>query len=370
MRTATISIDANALAHNIEKVAKLASNSQIMVMLKANAYGHGIDTCTLSLLDNTHVQAIGVATMEEALQVRTLGWNKKIVLIEGVFSNTEWETAIQHGLQCIVHHQQQLDWALQTIPTINSPTRTIWLKYNTGMNRLGFSCEAITPTAIQLDNVGYQQILTSHFANADDKHHPLNQIQQQKFSKQLTKLTALIPTIQASLCNSAGIVNFSDYHYQWVRAGIMIYGSSPVNNKTAKQLDLQPVMTFSAKIMAIHNIEAGEMVGYGSRWTANKTSCIGIVSVGYGDGYPRVIDEHTYVEIITPFASFTCPIIGRVAMDMIVVDLTDTNNQATIDNDVILWGKNPHIDAIAKSAHTIGYELLCRLTTRPNRISQ
>ncbi len=431
MRTATISIDPNALNHNIEQVAKLCSQAHtnlqnghpqnqskpanIMVMLKANAYGHGLDVCTLALLhngnltnnqnNNQNVQAIGVATMEEAIQVRTLGWEKTIVLIEGVFSEQEWQTALRYEMQCVIHNQRQLDWALQSIANSDSPSNTVWLKYNTGMNRLGFSTEEIIPIAKQLDGAGYQQVLLSHFANADDKNHPLNTKQGQLFVDKLTELRQIIPSIKGSLCNSAGIINFPEWHYDWVRAGIMIYGASPVIDKTVNQLNLQAVMTLSTRIMAIHQISAGEMVGYGSRWTPKKTSYIAIISIGYGDGYPRVVDDTAFVTVVTDDSSkyphltspkvggtalsdnnadnesvspaIICPIIGRVAMDMLVIDVSDVididNIDKYLDSTVILWGnptqiKNcPHIDEIAKSANTISYELLCRLTTRPKR---
>ncbi|PID37548.1 MAG: hypothetical protein CR966_01355, partial [Pseudomonadales bacterium] len=265
---------------------------------------------------------------------------------------------------------------------------------------------------------GYQQVLLSHFANADDKNHPLNAKQGQLFADKLTELRQIIPSIKGSLCNSAGIINFPEWHYDWVRAGIMIYGASPVIDKTVNQLNLQAVMTLSTRIMAIHQISAGEMVGYGSRWTANKASHIAIISIGYGDGYPRVVDDTAFVTVVTDDSSkhphltspkgggtalsdnnsdnnesarpaIICPIIGRVAMDMLVIDVSDMirkdndvinkDSSNTIDIDkyldstVILWGnptqiKNcPHIDEIAKSANTISYELLCRLTTRPKR---
>ncbi len=350
MRTTNISINSDALTHNINQVATLASTSKVMIMYKANAYGHGLDVCTHALVDDpllsTKVQAIGVATMEEALQVRTLGWEKTIVLIEGAFSINEWQTAIEYDIQCVIHHQQQLEWALQLQPPSNHPTATIWLKYNTGMNRLGFATEEILPVATQLHDANYQQILISHFANADDKEHPLNAQQGKLFSDKLNELQSRVDSnIQGSLCNSAGIINFPQWHYDWVRAGIMIYGSSPVIDQTAQALDLQAVMTFSCRVMAIHQLKQGDMVGYGSRWTADKDSRIAVISVGYGDGYPRVVDEQASVLVHSRVhgtnANYLCPIIGRVAMDMMMIDISHVDEGAIAINDkVVLWGQD------------------------------
>ncbi len=373
MRTTTIHINSQALIDNINQVANLAPNSKIMLMYKANAYGHGIDTCTKILLKNQQisekVHALGVATLEEALVIKKLGWQKNIVLIEGAFSFNEWQQAIKHNLQCVIHHQQQLEWALQVQPKKDSLTNTIWLKYNTGMNRLGFATEEIIPIAKQLDKLGYQQVLISHFANADDKNHPLNAQQGECFRKKLTELqTQLNPQIKGSLCNSAGIIHYPQWHYDWVRAGIMIYGGSPIINKTAQQLNLQAVMTFSCRIMAKHQLKKGDMVGYGSRWIAEKDSRIAVISVGYGDGYPRVVDNNAQVLVHGKNGDYLCQIIGRVAMDMLMIDISHVaENTININDKVILWGDKPTIDSIADSADTIGYELLCRLTTRPKR---
>ncbi|MBS9779393.1 MAG: alanine racemase [Moraxellaceae bacterium] len=373
MRTTTIHINSQALIDNINQVANLAPNSKIMLMYKANAYGHGIEVCTKILLKNQtiseKVQALGVATLEEALLIKKFGWQKNIVLIEGAFSLNEWQQAIKHNFQCVIHHQQQLEWALEKQPQKDSLTNTIWLKYNTGMNRLGFATEEIIPIAKQLDKLGYQQILISHFANADDKNHPLNAQQGERFSKKLTELqTQLNSQIQGSLCNSAGIIHYPQWHYDWVRAGIMVYGGSPIINKTAEELNLQAVMTFSCRIMAKHQLKKGDMVGYGSRWIADKDSRIGVISVGYGDGYPRVVDDTAQVLVHGKNGDCLCPIIGRVAMDMLMIDISHVaENAININDKVILWGDKPTIDNIADSANTIGYELLCRLTTRPKR---
>lgn len=392
MRHANIDINQSAIHHNLSRVQTLAPNSNILAMVKANAYGHGSIACLPAL---QAADALGVATFSEALELRENNWQKPIVMIEGVFSADEWQQAITQNISCVVHHQAQIDWAVNCPPdAINNDScsansnghsensklgsSTIWLKVNTGMHRLGFMPEQIPDIAKKLYDVGYQLILISHFANADVCEHPLNQQQCQQFSQVLTKLKQQVsPDIQGSLCNSAAIINFPDYQYDWVRPGIMLYGGSPVVDKTATQLNLQPVMSFSTALMAIDDIAAGTTIGYGSRYIGEHAIKKGIISIGYGDGYPRVISEQAWVGLINNGATYRCPIIGRVAMDMLAIDLSAVPDPK-IGDKVILWGDEhankpdpdtPHIDMVANWADTISYELLCRLTTRPIRRS-
>ncbi len=357
MRQTYIQIHLSALQHNLTCVKNFAKKSKVLAMVKANAYGHGAVECLPAL---SQADALGVACLTEAIPLQTAGWQKPIVLMEGAFSLAEWQYAYQHQMQCVIHHQTQVEWALSDIPQHNNPI--VWLKFNTGMNRLGFNQTEILDVAKQLFNKGYSLILTSHFANADNITHPLNQTQIQLFHETLNLLKSQISlTIQGSLCNSAGIVNWQTCHYDWVRAGIMLYGSSPVIHQTASDIGLKPVMTFSASIMAIHQLNAGESVGYGSRWQAKQPCKIGIVSVGYGDGYPRVIHENAYMQTEQ---GERLPIIGRVAMDMLMIDISHAVH-VDIGTTVQLWGDMPTIDEVASWNDTISYELLCLVTNRP-----
>jgi len=371
MRTATITINPNALTHNLMQVKKIAPQAKVLAMVKANAYGHGVAAVLPAL---QQADGIGVATFDEALEARQLGWDKTIGLVEGVFNINEWQQAIDQSFNCVIHHSPQLDWALENVPPVNSPTRLVWLKYNTGMNRLGFNDDTLIQAAQRLHDAGYQLILTTHFANADDRDHPLNAIQIQRFADMLTVLRDKVSQdVKGSLCNSAGLVNFTDSHYDWVRPGIMLYGSSPVNNKSAYNLDLQPAMDFSAQIMALQTVKAGDAIGYGSHWAALQDTRTALVSIGYGDGYPRVISEDSYVSVIDANAdegttqSYPCPVRGRVAMDMIVIDISTAPKDIALNSKVVLWGSAPHVDEVAAHAGTIGYELLCRLSARPER---
>lgn len=384
MRHASITLNSAALTHNLNQVInKIPEKTQVLAMVKADAYGHGVRHCVPGL---QQADALGVACFDEAKQIRDLGWQKGVVLIEGVFSQQEWAESIEAKCQSIVHHQNQVQWALENLPAADSPCRTIWLKLNTGMNRLGFEPEEIVAVAKTLVDAGYSLILTSHFANADRPDHPSNGNQIKVFTDALTQLREQVDGhIKASLCNSAGIINFPECHFDWVRPGIMLYGSTPLEGISAQELQLKPVMTFSASLMAIHNIAAGAPVGYGSRFVANRPIVKGIVSIGYGDGYPRVVDGSAWVTVkpqpsegdrdsstgAKEAVSYKCPVIGRVAMDMIAIDLTEVPNP-TVGYQVTLWGdpdkSEPSVDEIANSAHTLGYELLCRVTQRPTRV--
>lgn len=368
MRKATITIHPAAISHNLLQVKHRVKSAKVLAMVKANAYGHGVAAVLPALQD---ADGIGVASFTEAMEARQLGWDKTIGLVEGVFSAGEWQQAIDNHCSCVIHHRPQLDWALAMLPPSDSPTRMVWLKYNTGMNRLGFDAEGVIKAAQLLHDAGYQLVLTTHFANADQRDHPLNAIQIQRFSNMLSYLREHIdPDIKGSLCNSAAVINFPEYAYDWVRPGIMLYGSSPVSDKQAYELNLQPAMEFSAHIMALQTVNTGEAIGYGSRWIADEPTRTALVSIGYGDGYPRVINDKAYVCVIDHNRqnNYKCPIIGRVAMDMLVIDLSSAPVDIALDSQVILWGATPHVDEVASHAGTIGYELLCRLSARPERL--
>lgn len=384
-------INKTALLHNAQVLKNHIGHSKLLAMVKSDAYGHGIQTVVPTLFDV--VDGFGVAILSEALQVAqaikdtiatkdsiitkdnitakdniaTQTKQKPIVIAQGVFDKDEWQLAIDNHFSVVIHQPIQLDLALQIRPTPNNPTNTIWLKYNTGMNRLGFDELSIKHAAKQLHQAGYRIILMSHFACSDDKNHPKNAQQITAFKKMQDELQSF--DVQASLCNSAGIFHFKACHYDWVRAGIALYGASPVADKTAQAFNLCPVMTLSSQIMAIHQLKAGQSVGYGSTWIAPKDSTIGVVAIGYGDGYPRD-GQNGYVLI----NSHKAPIVGRIAMDMLVVDLThicaNIASTVTIGDTVTLFGVDEMgnmlpAEVVARYANTISYEIFCQISQRP-----
>ncbi|MDA3509195.1 alanine racemase [Acinetobacter junii] len=353
MRQATIYIDSKALQYNLNRVKQLAPHSQIVSMVKANAYGHGVQDC-LAALNAT--DAFGVACLEEALEIRRLGYTQPITLIEGVFTEDEMEDVIQQKLECVVHRHEQVEWLIQNNEAYNALGLKVWVKLNSGMNRLGFKSNEIIAVIHQLKSLNFNCVLTMHFANAD-VDHPLNEQQIQQF---LDVKNACEP-ILASCCNSAAIYKYPNLHFDYVRPGIMLYGSTPFADKDVNELDLKPVMSFEAEIIALNQIQAGESVGYGSTFTATNSMQIAIVSIGYGDGYPRAYVKPNYVAIDKQLT----PVIGRVSMDMIAIDTT--NLQVKVGTKVELWGKTRLVDDVANANGTIGYELLCRLSNRPQR---
>ncbi|MFM7811749.1 MAG: alanine racemase [Acinetobacter junii] len=353
MRQATIYIDSEALQYNLNRVKQLAPHSQIVSMVKANAYGHGVQDC-LAALNAT--DAFGVACLEEALEIRRLGYTQPITLIEGVFTEDEMEDVIQQKLECVVHRHEQVEWLIQNKEAYNALGLKVWVKLNSGMNRLGFKINEIIAVIHQLKSLNFNCVLTMHFANAD-VDHPLNEQQIQQF---LDVKNACEP-ILASCCNSAAIYKYPNLHFDYVRPGIMLYGATPFADKDVNELDLKPVMSFEAEIIALNQIQAGESVGYGSTFTATNSMQIAIVSIGYGDGYPRAYVKPNYVAIDKQLT----PVIGRVSMDMIAIDTT--NLQVKVGTKVELWGKTRLVDDVANANGTIGYELLCRLSNRPQR---
>ena len=353
MRQATIYIDSEALQYNLNRIKQLAPHSQIVSMVKANAYGHGVQDC-LAALNAT--DAFGVACLEEALAIRRLGYTQPITLIEGVFTEDEMEDVIQQKLECVVHRHEQVEWLIQNKEAYNALGLKVWVKLNSGMNRLGFKINEIIAVIHQLKSLNFNCVLTMHFANAD-VDHPLNEQQIQQF---LEVKNACEP-ILASCCNSAAIYKYPNLHFDYVRPGIMLYGATPFADKDVNELDLKPVMSFEAEIIALNQIQAGESVGYGSTFTATNSMQIAIVSIGYGDGYPRAYIKPNYVAIDKQLT----PVIGRVSMDMIAIDTT--NLQVKVGTKVELWGKTRLVDDVANANGTIGYELLCRLSNRPQR---
>ena len=353
MRQATVYIDSQALQYNLNRVKQLAPNAKIVSMVKANAYGHGVKDCLAAL---SETDAFGVACLQEALEIRALGFTQPITLIEGVFSADEMPTVIEQNIECVVHQQQQVDWLIAHKTTYIAQKLKVWVKLNSGMNRLGFKIAEIIAVINTLKAEGFTCVLAMHFANAD-ADHPLNEQQRVQF----LHIKEACSPILASCCNSAAIFKWPELNFDFVRPGIMLYGASPFADKNAHDLDLKPVMTFTAEIIALNTIQAGEGVGYGSHFVANQETELAIVSIGYGDGYPRAFPKQNHVAINGQAAA----VVGRVAMDMIAIDVTGLN--AELGTKVELWGENRLVDDVAEANGTIGYELLCRLSNRPTR---
>lgn len=337
-----------ALRHNLQVVKTMAPNSKVLAVIKANGYGHGIDRVAHQF---SSADGYGVACIDEAIILRQKGFLHRILLLEGLFSEAEIPLVYQHRLDLVVHSFHQLKWLLESQyqATIN-----VWVKIDSGMHRLGFHPDEVVDVINQLEKSDkpFQIHLASHLASADESEDfTLKQINCfDDASKGYT--------YPKSLANSAGLQEFKQAQYQWVRPGIMLYGAGQC--KSCRPA-LKPVMKLVSEVTALKKVKKGEYVGYGNTWQAQRDSYVGIVAIGYGDGYPRHAPTGTPVLVNGQRVS----LIGRVSMDMICVDLTELEGQVRIGDEAILWGdESLGVDEIAEFAGTIGYELLCGITQR------
>ncbi len=349
-------IDLAALQHNFERVKQLAPNSKIMSVIKADAYGHGAVQVAEALYSS---DAFAVARLSEGLRLRKAGIQQAIVLLEGVSSIVDLQTAAENDLSIVFHHASQLE--LISRAELTKPLSFCWLMVETGMHRLGLSVSQLDHALNILTaspNINGEIGLMSHFANSDLVGDRRNQQQLDKLMDCADKYG-----LQTSMANSAAILSLTASHGEWVRPGIMLYGSSPFEDKLAQDLDLKPVMTLSSELIAIQPLKTGDMVGYGGSWVSEEPSRIGIVSIGYGDGYSRHLSNVGSVLIYDQ----KVPIVGRVSMDMIAIDLSSLSDVVVGDR-VVMWGNELlTVDDMAHKANTISYELLCQLNERVKR---
>jgi alanine racemase len=349
-RRSWATIDLGALRHNLQKVRQYAPGTRIMAAIKANAYGHGAVETARALGD---ADALAVASLAEALDLRRAGIRKPVVLLGGVLGVEELYPATEHDLQLVIHDFHQL--ALIESSAC-AHTAAIWIKLDTGMHRLGFPLDAVAEVCRRLaamPGLRLQGWMT-HFASADE---PGNQ----STARQIKTFQAALEGVSGprSLANSAGIVVWPDSHADWVRPGIMLYGASPIIGKSAAQLGLQPVMTLRSRVLSIRELPEGEPIGYGGRWTTPERMRIGVLSIGYADGYPRHMPDGTPVLVRGRRAALA----GRVSMDLITVDLRGCDDVREGD-EAVLWGEGLPANDIATAAGTIAYELFCGLSRR------
>ena len=350
LRTATAVIDLNALGSNYRFIQSLSPDSKVLAVLKANGYGHGLERIAKALPD---ADAFGVARIDEALALRAAGVVKPIVLLEGFFAEADIDILAVNNLQTIVHNVEQLNAIINA--DLEKPLN-VWLKIDTGMHRLGINPEQLEhfyQALSESSNVQQPIVLMSHLGCADEANNAATPKQIALFET-LTRELAL----EKSLANSAGVIAWPESHYQWIRPGLLLYGVSPLPSQVAVA-GIQPVMTLQSSVIAIREIAAGEAVGYGGAWISDKKTTIGVVAIGYGDGYPRHAPNGTPVLV----NGRRVPLIGRVSMDMITVDLGNHSTEKVGDI-ATLWGKGLPVEEVAECATTIPYELLCNITRR------
>ena len=344
-------IDLSACRHNLSVAKQFAPDSKCIAIIKANAYGHGMVNIAKALND---ADAFGVARIGEAIQLREAGITSPILLLEGFFSEEELSLVREHKIDTVIHSESQL----QLLDKSSGEAISVVLKIDSGMHRLGFAPEEIKTISQQLEkntNINQPLKFMTHFSNADDKHDDKTLKQIDVFYRSIDDVTYN----EISIANSAGILGWPQSHAEWNRPGIMLYGVSPFINVKAEDHNLKPVMTLSSQIISIKSVKKGEAIGYGGTYICEKDMTIGIVAVGYGDGYPRHAKTGTPVLV----NGKRCSLLGRVSMDMICVDLSEQTNSA-VNDPVVLWGEGLPIEEIAASSETIGYELLCSVTNR------
>jgi alanine racemase len=366
-RPISAAISLAALTHNLDVVrqrlhvqaqdASIAP-SMIWAVIKANAYGHGIETAVAAF---SAAQGLAMLDINEAVRCREAGWVGPIMLLEGFFDSSDLDVLDRYHLTTVIHSRDQLDMLSRARLTRRLDA---FLKLDSGMNRLGFTPESFGSAFERSQRLQEQGILgnvgkMTHFATADGPEGIDWQM------RVFGRVTSHLPG-PVSVCNSAATLRFPQAacsiggRTSWVRPGICLYGSSPFNDSTAESFGLRPTMTLSSQIIGVQEVAAGETVGYGNAFRASVNMRIGVVACGYADGYPRHAPTGTPVTV----AGIRTIVIGRVSMDMITVDLTAAPH-AHVGTPVVLWGEGgPTVDEVARSAGTIGYELLCAVAPR------
>jgi alanine racemase len=350
-RPLVVIIDIAAMRANLATARSHAPQAKVWAVVKANAYGHGLIN---SVRAYTAADGLALVETEGAARLREMGWQKPILLLEGVFEAADWHTVLEHRLESVVHCNEQI--AMLEQARLEAPVK-VHLKVNTGMNRLGFKPEAVRDAYARLcaieavRGIGF----VTHFANADDASNPRLPLAEQV--RRFTRATAGLEG-PVSLANSAVTLLEPELALDWIRPGIMLYGGSP-GGASAAEYGLVPAMTLESRIIAVQDVPAGEAVGYGSRYLAGQGMRVGVVACGYADGYPRHAPNGTPVLV----DGVRTGIVGRVSMDMLAVDLGPVP-AARPGSRVTLWGGALPIDEVAAAAGTIGYELMCAVAPR------
>jgi alanine racemase len=350
-------VDAQALHHNLAEVRRRAPRSKVIAIVKANGYGHGLVWVAKTLADGA--DAFGVASVEEGLVLREEGITKPICLLEGFFEADELPLLAQHDLSPVIHHEFQV----RALEAAHLPRGlSIWIKIDTGMHRLGVAPSAFRDVYGRLNAASAVRTIRvmSHFASADDPaSSAVTQGQIDTFNTAVAGAN-----LERSLANSAGIVAWPASHLEWVRPGIMLYGGDPQVGGAAKTFNLRPVMTLTTSLISVARRKKGDPIGYGPEYRCPEDMPVGVVAIGYGDGYPRRMPAGTPVLL----NGKRVPIVGRVSMDMLTLDLRG-QPQAKIGDSVVMWGADLPADEVAARAGTISYELFCHVAKRIPRVA-
>jgi alanine racemase len=345
-------VSAGALAHNLLVARAYAGRARLWAVLKANAYGHGLERAARAL---EGADGFAVLDFQEAARLRLAGVAKPILMLEGFFKPVDLPLLAKYALTPVIHNAEQVE--LLKAAELGGEI-DVYLKANSGMNRLGFTVEGLRAAynTVRMHRQVRSVTLMTHFADADG---PSGVKAQLDWLEEMARPIEGLAKAPHSLANSAALIRFPEARGDWARPGIMLYGCSPFADQSAAQLELQPAMTLTSELIATQHLQPGERIGYGFSYEAVGEMSIGVVACGYADGYPRHAPTGTPVLVNGKRART----VGRVSMDMICVDISDIP-EAYIGTPVTLWGKGLPADEVAAAAGTVSYELLCALAPR------
>jgi alanine racemase len=352
-RTTVATIHLGALRHNLSRIKALAAPAKVMAVVKADAYGHGLERVARAL--DGEADAFAVAALGDGLRLRAAGHRQRIVVLSGPDNASDIAEMQRLQLDAAIHHDAQLQWLAQA-SSIRGRLR-VWLKVDSGMHRLGFAPERVAEVHAQLaamPGIDPEIGLLTHFSDSEVFDGTQTPRQIACFAEATRNLPG-----PRSLSNSAAVLGWPDAHADWVRTGGLLYGLSVVDGKTGADFGFRPAMTLSTRLIAINAIRRGERIGYNGTWTCPEDMPVGVAAVGYGDGYPRSAMASTSVLV----GEQRVPLIGRVSMDLITLDLREAP-QAKVGDHVTLWGPELPVELIAAQAGTISYDLTCGMTRR------
>ena len=352
-RTTVATIHLGALRHNLARLKALAAPAKVMAVVKADAYGHGLERVARALDDEA--EAFAVAALGDGLRLRAAGHRQRIVVLSGPDNAGDIAEMQRLHLEATIHHEAQLQWLAEA-----SPARgrlRVWLKIDSGMHRLGFAPDRVAAVHAQLaamvgidPDIG----LLTHFSDSEVFDGMQTPAQIARFAEATAHLKG-----PRSLCNSAAVLGWPDARGDWVRTGGLLYGLSVVDGKSGADLGFRPAMTLATRLVAINRIGKGERIGYNGTWTCPEDMPVGVAAIGYGDGYPRSAAAGTPVLV----GDRCVPLIGRVSMDLITLDMREASD-AKIGDRVTLWGPKLPAETVAAQSATISYDLTCGMTRR------
>ncbi len=352
-RTTVATIHLGALRHNLDRIKQMAAPAKVMAVVKADAYGHGLERVARAL--DGAADAFAVAAQGDGLRLRAAGHRQRIVVLSGPDRASDIAEMQRLQLDAAIHHESQLPWLAEASPT-RGPLR-VWLKVDSGMHRLGFAPDRVAEIHEQLSRmpgIDAEVGLLTHFSESEEFDGSETAAQIARFNQATAGLSG-----PRALSNSAGVLGWPDAKGDWVRTGGLLYGLSVVSGKTGADFGFRPAMTLSTRLIAINRVARGERIGYNGTWTCPEDMCVGVAAVGYGDGYPRSAAAGTPVLV----GDRRVPIIGRVSMDLVTLDLRNAPG-AQVGDRVLLWGPELPVEHIAAQAGTISYDLTCGMTRR------